>query len=442
MFDVSLFVGLTGLKCERHRYLLMRLSCQIITGVLLILFLSLGASPACAGIVPPDSLETAAADSSAAESADSVPQVDVIDLLNWYVLKKREVTSPKATFDAGLKWALLPTFSYNPVYGAAVGILLSGAGRRGSRFSHYSNLSVSANYSTQGQTQIQLRGDIFSPGGDYLLKADFRHLDTHRSTWGLGPIESQASEYPMSFLLQRFYATVFRKVKGPVFLGLGFHYDNFNDIVDERWLGGEDTPYTVYSGGMVTTARAVGLSLNLLADTRDNLVNPKHGYYLNWSFRDYLAAMGSDKNWQELWVEARVYPHLPVKSNNVLAFWMYGWLTFGPSPYLNLPSNGWDTYGRGGRGYLAGRIRGAGQIYVESEYRWSLTSDGLWGAVVFVNGTSTTYQDTGTFSRLDPGLGAGIRIKFNKRTSTNLAIDYAWGRDNSSGVFLGMSEVF
>jgi len=122
-----------------------------------------------------------------------------------------------------------------------------------------------------------------------------------------------------------------------------------------------------------------------------------------------------------------VYPHLPPRGKNVIAFWLYGWMTFGHVSYLNLPSNGWDTYGRGGRGYVAGRIRGANQIYVESEYRLPLTLNGLWGVVVFANGVSTANPDSGTFSRLDPGIGIGLRIKFNKHTDTNLSIDYGWG---------------
>ena len=413
-----------------------------IPAALLILSAVFGAGGARAEAAAPDSVAAADTASSVAEAADSVPLVDAMDLLNWYVLRKKRTVSPQIEFEAGLGWALLPTFSYNPVYGAAFGVLLSGAGRRGSRISHYSNIALSANVSTQGQVQVQLRGDIFSPDENYLIKADFRHLDTERSTWGLGPIEAQVGEYPMSFVLHRFYVTALRRVSGDVYLGIGVHFDEFNDIVDDRAEQGEQTPFTDYSGGLVSSNRATGLSINLLADTRDNLVNAKHGYYLNWSFRDYLADFGSDNNWQELWVEARVYPHLPKHSDNVLAFWMYGWLTFGHAPYLDLPSNGWDTYGRGARGYLAGKIRGAGQIYAESEYRFSLTSDGLWGAVVFLNGTSTVHPDTGIFSRLDLGGGAGIRMKFNKHTSTNLAIDYAWGQAGSSGFFLGMTEVF
>jgi hypothetical protein len=67
------------------------------------------------------------------------------------------------------------------VYGAAFGVLMSGAGRRGSTEARYSNLAVSANISTTGQIQVQVRGDVFSPDEDYLLKADFRYLDTQRS---------------------------------------------------------------------------------------------------------------------------------------------------------------------------------------------------------------------------------------------------------------------
>lgn len=382
----------------------------------------------------PDSL-TAVADSS------QVPQRDAFDLLNALLNKRIE---PQVDYKpkSGLQWALLPTFSYNPVYGAAFGVMLSGAGHRGMEDGRYSNLAIAANYSTEGQVQIQARGDVFSAGEDFLFRGDFRHLDTQRSTWGLGQVYSNQEEYPMSFMLQRFYATVLRRISGPVYLGLGYHLDQFNDIEDERANAGESTPFSEYTGGLPSTTTASGFSVNLLADTRDNLVNTSHGYYLSWSFRDYLSAMGSDSSWQEMWVEARMYPHVPKSSNHVLAFWLYGWFSFGPAPYLNLPSNGWDTYGRGARGYLAGRIRGQNQIYLESEYRWELTRDGLWGMVVFANLTSTTRPDTNTFGAFDPGVGAGLRIKFNKNTDTNLTIDYGWGHDDSHGLFLGMTEVF
>ncbi len=379
--------------------------------------------------------------SAVPDTVAAVPQRDAMDLIAM-LLHKRVEPEISGTTRTGLSWAILPTFSYNPVYGVALGAMVSGAGQRGSPTARFSNIAISGNYSTQGQLQAQVRGDIFSTSGNMLTKLDARYLDTERSTWGLGHIQGDQEEYPMSFQLVRAYGTFYRRASGPVFIGLGYHYDEFMNIQDDRAKKGEATPFTEYSGTGVNETVASGVSLNVLGDTRDNLVNPTAGYYLSASFRDYLKVIGSDENWQEMWMEMRLYPHMPAKSRSVLGFWLYTWLTFGRAPYLNLPSNGWDTYGRGARGYLQGRIRGQNQVYFETEYRRTLTADGLWGLVVFANATVTTSPETNTFSRADPGAGLGIRLKFNKHSNTNLTIDFGWGRDDSHGLFLGMTEVF
>jgi hypothetical protein len=37
--------------------------------------------------------------------------------------------------------------------------------------------------------------------------------------------------------------------------GVGYHYDQFKKIVDERANKGEDTPFTIYSGGALAANR-------------------------------------------------------------------------------------------------------------------------------------------------------------------------------------------
>jgi hypothetical protein len=394
------------------------------------------ASTPAAQVAPADLTKT-----SADSLSSGVPQRDVFDVLKRLLNKDIE---PEVALGPpiGLQWALLPTVSYNPVYGVAVGVSLNGAGRRGILSERYSSVAISGSLSTTGQIQFLLRGDTFTPDGGYLLKTDVRYLDTERSTWGLGPTTASQEEYPMQFKLVRVYGTLYRRMSGPVFVGLGYHFDQFSDIVDTRAENGEVTPFSSYSNGTPSITTAAGISLDILADTRDNLVNATRGFYSSLSLRDYYEQMGSDAHWQELWVESRVYTPIPASSRHILAFWFYGWMTFGPAPYLNLPTNGWDTYGRGGRGYLAGRIRGADQIYVESEYRRVLTSDGLLGAVAFVNLTLTTELETGTFGPRDVAGGLGLRIKFNKRSNMNLTIDYGIGTEGQRGIFLGMTEVF
>jgi hypothetical protein len=226
-----------------------------------------------------------------------------------------------------------------------------------------------------------------------------------------------------------------------MFTGLGLHFDRW-DKISENVPPGTITDYQVYSGGIVTRATAGGVSYNVLYDTRDNPVNAQRGTFWYVSLRSYQKELGSDTNWQGVWSDLRVYPRIPGGSRNTLAIWNYNWFTFGDAPYLDLPATGWDTYGRGARGWLQGRIRGKNQIYAEAEYRAALTANGLLGAVVFANVVTTTTPVVGQFGPFDQGYGFGARIKFNKHNGTNLGVDLAWDLFGNPNVFFGMQEVF
>ena len=347
----------------------------------------------------------------------------------------------------GLSITLLPSLGYNPAYGAFIGVSAAIGGWLGDpKTTNVSSASFGASYSTTGQISVQLKSDFFSPGNSYDFKGDWRYLDTSQPTYGLGPMTLQPSyypDYPMDFTLYRLFETIYRGVPGtPFFVGLGYHFNQYQAISDHRADAGEPTPFVAYSRGYPTTTTSSGISANVLYDSRDNTINATRGLFWNSSIRVHAKVLGSDHDWQMLWSDLRVYPNVPKRSRNTLALWSYFWMTFGEAPYLDLPSIGWDTYGRGGRGYIQGRIRGQNQIYNEAEYRLRLTRDGLWGAVAFANFTATTLPETGSFSDLDTGMGVGLRVKFNKRTATNLTVDYGWGEQGQHNVFFGMQEAF
>ena len=58
-----------------------------------------------------------------------------------------------------------------------------------------------------------------------------------------------------------------------------------------------------------------------------------------------------------------------------------------------MPSISWDDYSNTGRGYVPGRYTGRNLVYIESEYRFGLTRNGLLGGVVFINAESI-FHDT------------------------------------------------
>jgi hypothetical protein len=174
------------------------------------------------------------------------------------------------------------------------------------------------------------------------------------------------------------------------------------------------------------------------------LVNPvANSSYLNLVYRDNLTFLGSDAPWQSLLIDYRKYLPFPRDSKNILAFWSYNVFTLaGKQPYLDLPTTASDTYNNTGRGYIQGRFRGDKLMFAESEYRFGITENGFLGGVVFANVQSLSERQGKPIQSLLPGYGAGIRIKLNKHSNTNIAIDYGIGQGGSKGIFMNLGEVF
>lgn len=134
-------------------------------------------------------------------------------------------------------------------------------------------------------------------------------------------------------------------------------------------------------------------------DDRKNSINPDQGYYAHVVYRSNLTFLGSGNDWSSIQIDLRHYIRLPASSGNVLAFWNFDWLTVGGKPpYLLLPSTGWDPYNNTGRGYVQGRFRGKDMVYLESEYRFGITRNGLLGGVIFANAESFSKQDLALLS--------------------------------------------
>jgi outer membrane protein assembly factor BamA len=187
-----------------------------------------------------------------------------------------------------------------------------------------------------------------------------------------------------------------------------------------------------------------GLNLNLLVDTRDVIANPYSGYYAVFAIRYNPEFLGSTQESTMLFYDFRYYLGLSkVKKRQLLAFWTWGtFVAGGEVPYLALPSIGWDTYNRSGRGYIQGRYRGFDMIYTEAEYRFPISRNGLWGGVAFLSCTFASSTDQEIFKKAAPAMGIGVRLKMDKRTRVNLTADIAVGLDKSSGVYFGMQEAF
>jgi hypothetical protein len=61
--------------------------------------------------------------------------------------------------------------------------------------------------------------------------------------------------------------------------------------------------------------------------------------------------------------------------------------------------------------------------------------------VVFANAESFSELQTNRFEKIAPAAGAGLRLKINKHSNTNVCLDYAYGT-NSHGIFVNLGEMF
>lgn len=304
-----------------------------------------------------------------------------------------------------------------------------------------SRIDMDMNYSQYHQYWIDAISNVFLEKQRLHLFGDTRYYKFPTQTYGIGPNSLSNDPLQIDYSFFRLYQILFLEIFHDTYIGLGYNLDYHWNIKSDSIDSDEYSQFIRYQ--KKDHSISSGLSLNLLYDSRNNMINPQNGTFANLQYRPNLILLGSSTNWQSLLIEVRHYIRLPSSSNNILALWSYNDITLsGTPPYLDMPSTGWDDYSETGRGYVPGRFTGRNMIYLETEYRFALTRNGLLGGVIFGNGQMLPERIPSDIHTIIPGGGIGLRIKFSKISGTNLAIDYGFGIRGSHGFFFNMGEVF
>jgi hypothetical protein len=339
--------------------------------------------------------------------------------------------------------AMLPAFGYSLVTKLAVVIAANGAfytdNEPGTKLSV---VNAYVGYTQNNQVIIPLLSNIWTRKNKYNLLGDWRYYKYPEYTYGLGghtSVIKNSDRLNYSNLIIR-EAVLRHILNSGFYAGLAYNLNYHWNISETENADGTESDFKKY--GMSNKSVSSGISINALFDNRANSINPGKSTYGSISFCPNFTFFGSDKNYRSLTIDLRKYIR-PGKSENILAFWSYNWFTFnGTAPYLDLPSTGWDAYSNMGRGYIQSRLRGKNLVYLEAEYRFAITRNGLLGGVVFANAQSVTDWPSNKFQVIYPAVGTGIRIKINKKSNTNMSIDYAIGLNGSNGIFINLGEVF
>ncbi|WP_304200699.1 BamA/TamA family outer membrane protein [Flavobacterium alvei] len=382
------------------------------------------------------------------ESEKKQPLRSILDLFTKEDTLKIKLPKTKT------KLIAFPTLGYQPANGFTLGFIGQYSFKEKEE-NKISLISGGASFSTKKQLLTYLKNYMYLDDDRYFFSGDFRYYIFSQSNYGLGTdivpwgtefkdFDYKSIEQPMNYNYFKFHETISFNIFPSFFIGTGIHIDSYNNIND-KLLDVSQEKYTYHYNyskkhGFSDKNYAVnGLSMNLIYDTRDNLINTNNGLYLNLNYRYNPKLFKGQQKSSSLLLESRYF--IPISKRNkqhVIGFWAYNqFVTSGHLPYLNLPAIGWDQNSRSGKGYIQGLFRGNNLMFFESEYRFPITKNQMISGTVFANATtaSDANKNLRLFESIQPAVGIGLRFLLDKNTLTNFVVNYGLGRDSQTFYF-------
>lgn len=380
---------------------------------------------------------------NAEQAKKNTKEKDIADLYYGLLKKKRKISSDSLNSVHKMQLSLVPALGYTLQTGFA-GIVSANLGfyAEEAKNQKISSITSSFTYSQYHQSIIPFVANIWTKDNEFNSITDIRYIKYPSQIYGLGDNIDPNTGYIIDFSGFKFHQTVLKEVFKNTFLGIGYYFDSFWDI-EPLDLSNQNIT-NIVANKLGASEKASGLVFNFLFDNRINQIYPEQGWHCNISYRTNSTLLGSESNWQSVQADVRTYTHFPAGSKNVLSLWSFDWFTTSKnaSPYLMLPSTGWDDQYNTGRGYIQGRFRGKNMFYLESEYRYRISKNGLLGGVLFGNAQYFSSDISPTYNKPIPGGGLGLRLRLNKHSGANLCLDYGFGANNSRGFFVNLGEIF
>jgi len=375
-------------------------------------------------------------------------QMDVPDLIRAW---RHKGPAPPSDPDQRMIVAA-PIIGSNPSSGFLFGAAAQVAVVRGDPLTTRITSGIaSLSFSTKKHVLFNVRFDSFSDSNRWFLKGDNRFQNTSQDIYGFGTATPGSAAVNSDYIFVRVHETVYRHLGHDVYVGGGVLFDSHTGVEpaeesDPNWSSSPYISYSQQNDLPTDSQQSAGFSVNVLLNRRDSDINAQRGWRVDARYRaSFSGFLSADSSWQGLDVDARAYVPLDGDSRHRIAFWSYASVvTTGVAPYFDVPATVMDTYGRSARGYQEGRYRGEQLVYGEAEYRGLLMRNGLLGVVAFATMTTVSNDQTGEalFDSVAPSAGGGLRLLLNKRSRTNLCLDFAWGKDGASGVYLAIQEAF
>jgi len=286
-----------------------------------------------------------------------------------------------------------------------------------------------------------IKPNLWLENNSWNFIGDYRIAHFPQYSWGLGGDTREFERTLINTDFIRVYQNAMKKIGDNWFAGLGYALDYHYNIEETEFNSeGHLDRYKVESKDPSVSS---GVTMNISYDGRVNAINPPRGSYFIATWRLNRKSLGSDSDYQTLFIDGRKYFPFSEERVNMLALRGYYWTILnGDSPYLHLPATNWaPASGIASRGFQSGRYRSNAMMYGEAEHRYQLTANGLIGLVTFMNVSSASEFETQHFKTWKVGAGVGLRTKLNKYSNSNLALDFGFS-ENYWSVWVNVGEMF
>jgi len=372
------------------------------------------------------------------------------------------------------KLDLFPAISYAPETKLTLGVI----GYyyldfyRGDPRTQISNINFLAIYTLNNQIAIESRWELFTNGNRWRFRGEAvfnrwpdRNYGRGNAAGALLAEIEEVGNTPdtlnylnISYNRINFMPAALWRVSPNLYIGPRFELENLSrfSILSEKvtFLNAESSGITE----IPMEGWRSGLGLQLLLDTRDYILNPIRGTFIEASTQHFFRWLGSDYVYHNFQLDARRYINTVL--NHTLA--LRGLLNFRfsdePIPFRGLSRVGGRELVRG---YFKGTYQDNHMLAFELEYRlpfWREDSEsGFWqlwkrlGVAAFLSGAQVR-PEVGDFrfNQFRLAAGAGLRILFNQESRVNLRIDYAIGLapnsdgtgERQTGLYFFLAEAF
>ncbi len=255
--------------------------------------------------------------------------------------------------------------------------------------------------------------------------------------FGLGP---HSDEEPTAIVDADFILIkerILRRIKGSLFTGIEIDYQALtrSEFIPE----GNSTQLALPLGH--EGSQNLGFGWGLVYDDRHNVLNVRHGNFMELAFLHSNTFWGSDHTFTSLVADARIFR--PINHKQVFAAQALGLFSFGDVPFNQLSQLGGEQMMRG---YYFGRFRDRNHVAVQAEYRFLPFVDKKpfrrFGGAVFL-GTGTVFSEDDPFNLRNFKIagGAGLRFLVFPEKDVYTRLDVAFTKEGP-GFYIFVGESF